>query len=72
MWEPFARPLTSERRLSTASDIAGEDIGSQIHHYFQESQPCRAAASPSMKMTVPPWARGDYRGVQFSLAPTSP
>ncbi len=37
MWEPFVRPLTSERRLSRASDIADEDIGSHIHLCFQES-----------------------------------
>ncbi len=37
MWEPFMRPLTSERRLSTASDIADEDIGSHIHLHFRET-----------------------------------
>ncbi len=37
IWESFVRPLTSERRLSRASNIADEDIGSNIHLYFQRS-----------------------------------
>ncbi len=41
MGEPFVRPLTSERRFSRASDIADEDIGSDVHLHFQESCPGR-------------------------------